>query len=139
MKKIIFLGCLLTCSFFSKANIIITKKDGGLFGNKSVSETQAEGMHTLTCTDPGRTRCKATLGLVVITVGTQQLDEFILTSDELDVIDLTIENLVANERRESGHFIFDNKCFVNYTYDTENDCLIYNVYSIQEAQSLNLI
>jgi hypothetical protein len=130
MKKLILLGFVLS-SWSSQAELIVTKKDGGLFGYKSVSETIGEGRHTLNCTDPGRTRCKAQMLTVDGTLT--------LTEEEFEVIDATVASLVADKHKESGSFNYANKCLISFKYNPDNHLLIFTVYSIEEATKLNLI
>lgn len=130
MRKVILLGFVFS-AWYSHAELIVTKKDGGLFGYKSVNETNAEGRHTLTCTDPGRTRCKAQLLNVDATLT--------LTVEEFETIDATVSRLVIDNRKESGSFNYANKCLVTFKYNPDTHLLVFTIYSIEEATKLNLI
>lgn len=132
MKQLILLG-LVFSSFYSNAEIIVTKKDRGIFGYKEVTEVQAEGRHTLTCLHPGRQACRPQIPSMVVD-GT-----LTLTATEFNTIDATIERTVQDNEKEMGSFIFDNKAFVTYSYNPYQNTLIYTIYSITEAKNKNLI
>jgi hypothetical protein len=133
MKRLLLVGFVMGFSFLSLADVPleVTKKNRGLFGYKQVTEIYGEGRHTLSCFDPGHTSCR-TNGLVVLS------ETVSLSSDEQLLIDKTVEDNVKGGS-VSGKFVFDNKCLVVYTYDPDTDLLHYMVYTIAQAQSLNLI
>ena len=134
MKKEFFLCsiCTILVTFSSFAVIDVTKKNRGLFGYKQVVETVAEGKHTLSCFDPGRMKCKSSLGSYVV-------DENItLTEAEFNIIDHRVEELVS-DGSSSGRFVFDNKCFVVYSYCETSYHLKFSIYSMEEARDNGLI
>ncbi len=128
MKKVILAVGLFTSSVLNAIGdpkLTVTKKDGGLFGYKSVTEVNApeQGMHTLSCFDPGRTRCR-TNGLVVLNNGNS------LSSDELDQIDRIVDEQVITLRKESGTIVFANKAEIIFSYSPENHQLVYSIFAI---------
>jgi hypothetical protein len=134
-RTFLFLSfALSTLSLFAEGDpLTVTKKNRGLFGYKSVNETFAEGMHTLTCLDPGRTACR-TNGLSVV------IDETLtLSADELATIDNQVTDFVNINRNESGTFVFASKAVIVYSYDPDKDQLIYTVYSVEQANELNIL
>lgn len=139
MKKgILLLTVVLLNAIHLNAEIIITKSNRGLFGYKHIVEQQAEGQHRLDCSDPGRMSCKSSLGTIVVSSENGDLQPFELTETQFDAIDLYVENQLLS-LNESGNFVYDNLCFVKFYYDPTNDFLEIRIYSIQEAQLLNLI
>ena len=134
MRKSLLVVFLLSCSVFSFAEggVEVTKENRGLFGYKTVTEVFGEGRHTLSCFDPGRTRCRTNMGIVVV-------DETLtLTEAEFVLIDTKVEELVKEDNL-TGLFVFDSKCVIVYAYNADTDRLVYTMYSIAEAEDLNLI
>ena len=134
MKKYFFLCAIgtLLASFSLHAEIEVTKKNRGLFGYKEITETVAEGRHTLSCFNPGRMKCKSSLGSYVVD------ENLTLTEAEFNIIDHRVEELVS-EGRSSGRFVFDNKCFVVYSYCENSDTLRFSIYSMEEALEIGII
>lgn len=136
MKKLILTVSLLltTINLFAEGDPVkVTKKNRGLFGYKSVNETIAEGSHTLTCLDPGRTACR-TNGISVV------VDETLtLTSEELAKIDSQVDTFVSEDRKESGKFVFDGRAVIVFSYNANQDLLTYTIYSIKQATNLHIL
>lgn len=136
MKKLFLtVGILLTTiNLFAEGDPIkVTKKNRGLFGYKSVNETIAEGIHTLTCLDPGRTACR-TNGISVF------VDETLtLAAEEIASIDSQVDAFVGEDRKELGKFVFDGKAVIVFSYNAEQDLLTYTIYSIKQATDLHII
>ena len=134
MKKLLIISFVTCFSFLSLADtpMTVTKKNRGLFGYKQVTEVYGEGMHTLSCFDPGRTSCRSN-GLIVLN------ETLSITEDVFLTIDGSVENLVKNNQRISGKFVFDGKCFITYSYNPDKDELVYTIYSLSQAETLNLI
>ncbi len=110
----------------------VTKKNGGLFGYKSVTEVVGEGQHTLTCTDPGRTRCRPMSSIYVDGTLT-------LSAEELELIDTEVDHSINVLHKESGKFVYDSKSLIVFSYSPETDLIVYYIYSIQQATNLNLM
>lgn len=132
MKKIALLASVMMISSVGLCDIIVTKKNRGLFGYKHVAETVAEGRHTLTCTDPGLTGCRSELSSFDVD-GT-----LVLTSSEFKIIDKTVDESI-NENNTKGKFVFDNRCLITYSYDVNSDQVNYTIYSMEEAKEKGLI
>lgn len=134
MKKILLLGSIACSTFFcysSTDDLIVTREHRGIFGYRHVVEFEGEGHHTLTCSDPGRTRCK-TNGITVID------NTLSLTDTEFDAIDTNVETQIK-DGKEAGKFVFENKALILFSYDVDSDRIVYTIYSMTEARSLNLI
>lgn len=109
----------------------VTRSRRGLFGYREVTETTAEGRHTLSCFNPGWSSCKA--------MSMATLDETTtLSTDEQAIIDSTVEGLIS-ESNTSGKFVYANKAVVIYSYSVDTDTINYQIYSIAQARSLHLI
>lgn len=132
MKKLSLFLVALTISSTSFCDIIVTEKNKGLFGYRYVSETVAEGTHTLSCNDPGFSSCKSELGSYNVD------GELVLSHEEFSVIDETVNESI-HEGNSKGKFVYDDKCLVVYSYSESNDQLTYRIYSISEAQENNLL
>lgn len=127
MKKIIlFLGLFASANLHANdPKLTVTKKDGGLFGYKSVTEVLApeEGMHTLSCIDPGKTGCR-TNSIIILNNGN------ILSANELEQIDQLVDQQVIELQKESGTIIYGNKAEIKFTYSPETHLLNYFIYAI---------
>ncbi|MCC5924890.1 MAG: hypothetical protein JJT77_13995 [Crocinitomicaceae bacterium] len=134
MKKEFFLCSIgtLLISLNAFAAIDVTKKNRGLFGYKQVVETVAEGKHTLSCFDPGKTKCKSSIGNYVVD------DHLTLSENEFKIIDNRVEESVSGGSL-NGRFVFDNKCYVIYSYCENSDHLKFSIYSMEEARENGLI
>lgn len=138
MKYIILFIAIFGVGSIAKADVIITKTNRGLFGYKYILEQQAEGQHRVDCSDPGRMRCRTNSGSIIVTEQTAQFDYLEITNNQIDGIESFIAGQLA-QSISSGNFIYDNLCYITYSYDPNLDILITRIYSVQEAQSLNII
>jgi hypothetical protein len=131
--KFLFLFIFTTSAIyaFCEDPLIVTKKNRGLFGYKGVNETYAEGMHTLTCLDPGRTKCKPNKLIIDETLT--------LTELEFESIDRIVDDFVINHQREQGMFNYSDKAIITFSYNANRDELVYKIYSIKQASALGLI
>jgi hypothetical protein len=136
MKTTLFTLLLVSASYAARAELIVIKENGGLFGYKSIQETVDDTGHTLLCQDPGKTRCKAQLLDVVPTGGTYTPRA--LTEAELEAIDRLVMDAVG-ERQANGRFVYNEKCLIVFTYNADADRLVYTIYSMEEAIALDLI
>lgn len=123
----------MSFAFLSLADqgVEVTKSRRGLFGYREVTETIAEGRHTLNCMNPGWSACR-TMGLITLDETTT------LSNDEFATIDETVESLIR-ENNTSGKFVFADKAVIIYSYNVTTDIVTYKIYSVAQARSLNLI
>jgi hypothetical protein len=133
MKQLIITGFAIALSVFAIAEppLEVTRGKRGLFGYREVTETTAEGRHTLSCFNPGWSNCKA-MGMVTLDETTT------LSTDELASIDATVDSFIS-ESNTSGKFVYANKAVVIYSYTTDTDTISYQVYSVAQARTLHLI
>ena len=133
MKQLILTGFAIVLSALAIAEppLEVTRSKRGLFGYRDVTETNAEGRHTLSCFNPGWSNCKA-MGMVTLDETTT------LSADELASIDATVDQSVT-ESDTSGKFVYADKAVVIYSYNVNTDTINYQVYSVAQARSLHLI
>lgn len=131
MRKIIMAIMLIGISYSGYSEVTIIKTKGGLFGRWFRYVEENDGV--LSCKDPGFTRCKAMFPTNRFAGNPTQL----LDSD-FDAIDNYIEGAVT-ATNTSGVFIYNSEYYITYNYNESNDQLIIHVFSIIEAQNLNLI
>jgi len=127
MKKTFLLLAVLTAALNVDAKVTITKSNGGLFGYKTVQQTNMnDGSTTLVCSNPGLTRCRAqTLRTV---------DGNTLTADEIEKIDNAVSEIISSSENGTGKLMFDNRYVVTYKYNENSDKLIMEVYTPEEAK-----
>ncbi len=138
MKTNFLLVCsLMSSAAFANDELIVTKENGGIFGYKTITETigtgENSGQHGLYCQDPGRTRCR-TNSISVVVDETLSLDY-----TEFEKIEELVEQALKDSNGAPGRINFNGKAIVTYSYDADKDKLVFTIYSILEAQNLNLI
>lgn len=134
MKNILTISLLLAGLVQAKATApIFHKSNGGLFGYKYVTTTTWPELDKtiVACTDPGLTRCKASVAFVMP-------DGPDLTPEIADKIGDTVTALLTPENT-SGQLLYDGTFYVTYSYNIEADDLSYTVYSLGEAKASGFI
>ncbi|MBS1650981.1 MAG: hypothetical protein JSU07_03135 [Bacteroidetes bacterium] len=130
MKKVLFIFCLIgTISMSAKVTYVRTR--GGLFGYKYVNQTTFNnGDSNVNCSNPGWTWCRITpVNITLPDGGTVVLNENLQSVfDEIITKNIT-------ETTHSGKFIYDNKLFVRYSYNVNEDSLVVNIMTLEEAKA----
>jgi hypothetical protein len=134
-KKLIFSSLLLIASSVSKAEVgpTVTKSNGGLLGYKYISETQAEGRHTLTCSEPGRMRCKP-----ILTMPNGD-GEGVILDFEYEIIDELVLQEISKRQKEKGKINYNNKYIIQYKYNPDQDVMTYEIYTLNNAKKKGII
>ncbi len=100
----------------------------GLFGYKTVTQTNGPSSIVLNCIDPGLIGCK-TMGITV--VGDD--GEISLSESDIESIEQVIDKKILSNS-SSGTIVYDNKVVVTYWFKEGTDELSYTLYSLQQAR-----
>lgn len=130
MKKFILISIALLTYTMSYSVTIITKSNGGWFGFKTVTEDHSGPNHQLACADSGRTQCK----FQGILGGVNQQGEHIDLEDYVPIENIITNYLSAANTPDFGSFYYLSDFYVKYSYQVNIDCLIIEIYTINEAQ-----
>lgn len=135
MKKLSTLVALLILTAEVNAVPPVTKyrKNGGLFGYKTVTQTSTPSSIVLNCIDPGLTGCR-THGITV--VGDD--DEISLSEENIRTIENKIDERILSGNNSST-IVFDNKVVITYWFNLETDELSYTLYSIPQARNKGIV
>lgn len=133
MKKILLGLFVLGLSYTASSQINITESNKGRFGYKHVDQVLDEenGTMSLNCYDPGFSNCQIILPMVVD-------DGLVFTNDQYISLGELVYDKITNGSN-SGRIVFETNYLVSFSYSEQNDRLIYNIYSLAQAQELGLI
>jgi hypothetical protein len=138
MIKSVFLTAfaLTAFSFSGLSWVKIEKKDRGLFGYRDVYASYSGPNSMLGCANPGWKACKWSNGIAGSVVLNASGDT--KTIDDYQPIEDAVMEHITREST-SGAIYFGSDLYVKYTYDTDDDHLVMEVYSLYEARTLGLI
>ncbi|MNK24819.1 hypothetical protein D3C87_431340 [compost metagenome] len=137
VKSLLLTAAAITAFSFSGFSWIKYERyNRGIFGYKYVN-TSTTGPNTLvSCSDPGWSGCRKdngiTTGVVTDANGTVR---------PIDDIEPIVEAVTARITKESteGTMYYGSDLFVKYSYKTEGDRFVMEVYSLYEARALGYI
>ncbi|TSJ45650.1 hypothetical protein [Fluviicola chungangensis] len=130
MKKLLTLTTfsLLVLVSLAEPPVKKWKSDRGLFGYKTVTQTNSPDLIMLSCRDPGLIACRAQ-GITV--VGDD--GEISLTETNIESIERMIDDLVLSGKN-SGTIVYDDKVVITFLFNEDADDLEYTLYSVPQAR-----
>lgn len=130
MKTLFTLAAIILLTLEVNAEPPVTKYRSrrGLFGYKTVTQTNGTGSIVLNCIDPGLIACK-TMGITV--VGDD--GEISLSESDIETIEHTIDDKILSGS-PTRTIVYDKKVVVTYWFKEGTDELSYTLYSVPQAR-----